>query len=338
MFPELFRVPFVNYPVHSYGLMLVVGLLCGIELMKFLARRTGLDPKVFADAAVLALVSGLIGARVAYVIQFHQEFAGGTFLENVWNAINLTSGGLVYYGGFLLAFPTLCYFAVRKGLPLLRSMDIVAPALMIGLGFGRVGCFLNGCCWGQHCELPAPLAVTFPYHSPAYEDDLQNGLVTPPDSLFTRDPVRRVERLLTPDEEIELARRIEKGQSPCEPDDDCGDAAVGAGDQHAVDQHRDGAADRRRHDGVLHARRHAGPWDGINAADGGADAVPDRGHAGRAGRTGPADAQPTYRPGRFPRGRGPLGWGRTLVTAAFGSRGGFGLIASINVFSSDLLR
>ena len=200
MFPELFRIPFLNYPVHSYGLMLVVGLLCAIELAKFLCRRSDLDPKVFADAAILALITGLIGARIAYVIQFHQEFTGGTSLENAWNAINLTSGGLVYYGGFLLAFPAVSYFVVRRGFPLLRSMDITAPALMIGLAFGRVGCFLNGCCWGQHCTLPAPLAVSFPYHSPAYEDDLQNGLVTPPDSLYTRDPVRRVDRLLTPDE------------------------------------------------------------------------------------------------------------------------------------------
>ena len=197
MFPELFRIPFIGYPVHSYGLMLVLGLICAIELMKFLARRSQLNPEHFANAAVLALVSGLIGARIAYVVQFHTEFSGGTFAENAWNAINLTSGGLVYYGGFLLAFPTLVVYAIWKKIPLLRGMDIVAPSLMIGLAFGRVGCFLNGCCYGQPCDLNSPIAVSFPYDSPAYQDDYHAGRVQPPEALYQFDAVRKVERLMT---------------------------------------------------------------------------------------------------------------------------------------------
>lgn len=198
MFPELFRIPFLGYSVHSYGLMLVVGLLCAIELAKFLARRSDLNPEYFANAAILALVSGLIGARIAYVIQFHEEFTGGTFAENAWSAINLTSGGLVYYGGFLLAFPTLVAYAIWKKIPLLRGMDIIAPCLMIGLAFGRVGCFLNGCCWGQHANLPAPLAVTFPYYSPAYLDDYEHAKVTPPPVLYQQDLIKNTSRLMTP--------------------------------------------------------------------------------------------------------------------------------------------
>lgn len=197
MFPELFRVPFIGYPVHSYGLMLVLGLIGAIELMKFLARRSQLNPEHFANAAVLALVSGLIGARIAYVIQFHEEFTGGTFAENAWNAINLTSGGLVYYGGFLLAFPTLVFYAIWKKIPLLRGMDIVAPCLMIGLAFGRVGCFLNGCCYGQACDLPSPIAVSFPYDSPAYQDDYHAGRVQPSPALYHYDAARNSNRLMT---------------------------------------------------------------------------------------------------------------------------------------------
>ncbi|HEY0008552.1 MAG TPA: prolipoprotein diacylglyceryl transferase family protein, partial [Tepidisphaeraceae bacterium] len=101
MFPELFKIPFVNISFHSYGLMLVIGLLLGMELAKFLARRSGMNPDFFANAAVLGLISGLIGARIAYVLQFSEEFTRGTTSENIWNAVNLTSGGLVYYGGFL---------------------------------------------------------------------------------------------------------------------------------------------------------------------------------------------------------------------------------------------
>lgn len=207
MFPELFRIPFIGYPVHSYGLMLVLGLLLAIELAKFLARRSNLNPEYFANAAILALVSGLIGARIAYVLQFRSEFTGGTFSDNFFNAINLTSGGLVYYGGFLLAFPTLVVYAIWKGIPLLRGMDIIAPCLMIGLAFGRVGCFLNGCCWGQYCELPAPLAVRFPYYSPPYLDDYEQGKVSPPAELFQQDVIRNTSRLMTP-EQIKAQNQI----------------------------------------------------------------------------------------------------------------------------------
>ena len=207
MFPELFKIPYLNFSVHSYGLMLVIGLLLGIELAKFLARRSGLNPETFANAAILALVSGLIGARIGYVIQFHNEFTGGTPLQNAWNAINLTSGGLTYYGGFLLAFPTLVIYGIKKNLPILRSMDILAPCLMIGLGFGRVGCFLNGCCWGVHADLPEPIAIRFPYFSPPYLDDYEHQKETPPPDLFVHDPVTHTDRLLKPDE-IKNAGRL----------------------------------------------------------------------------------------------------------------------------------
>lgn len=200
MLPELFRIPILNVTVHSYGLMLVIGLLLAMELGKFLARRYGLNGDDFATASILALVSGLIGARIAYVIQFHSEFAGGTFTENLLSAANITSGGLVYYGGFLLAVPTLIAYARWKKIPVLRGMDIVAPCLMIGLGMGRVGCFMNGCCWGQHCTLPAPITITFPFHSNPYIDDFENRSIEPNPSLFVRDPIAHVDRLMTPDE------------------------------------------------------------------------------------------------------------------------------------------
>ena len=200
MYPELFRIPFTQISVHSYGLMLVVGLLLAMELAKFLARRSDLNPEHFATAAIIALLSGLVGARIAYVIQFHREFTGGTMTQNVWNAINLTSGGLVYYGGLLLAIPTLIVYAILNRIPVLRGMDIVAPCVMVGLAFGRVGCFLNGCCWGQHCSLPAPLTVTFPYQSNPYIDDFKSGRIEPDPALFKREFIPRQDRLITPDE------------------------------------------------------------------------------------------------------------------------------------------
>jgi phosphatidylglycerol---prolipoprotein diacylglyceryl transferase len=202
MFPELFKIPFLNFSVHSYGLMLVIGLLLAMELAKFLARRSGLNPDFFATASVLALVSGLIGARIAYVIQFNQEFRTGNVTQDIFNAVNITSGGLVYYGGFLVAFATLVIYACIKKIPIFRGMDIIAPCLMIGLAMGRVGCFLNGCCYGQPCELPSPLGVTFPYYSPAYVDDYQSGRIQPDARLLDFNALRNTQRLITPEQII----------------------------------------------------------------------------------------------------------------------------------------
>ena len=172
MYPILFKIPFLNYPIHSYGLMLVIGLLLAIELGKFLARRSGFRPDDFVNAGILALVSGIIGARVLYVIQFNEEFTlpNVSFWTNVGHAIDITSGGLVYYGGFIFGFVAVISCAIYKKVQVRRSLDIVAPCVMIGLAFGRVGCFLNGCCGGAHCELP--WAMSFPYASEAYVTDL----------------------------------------------------------------------------------------------------------------------------------------------------------------------
>jgi phosphatidylglycerol:prolipoprotein diacylglycerol transferase len=101
----------------------------------------------------------------------------------------MRSGGLTYYGGFLLAFPCTVLYGVYKKIPLRLGMDIIAPCVMIGLGFGRIGCFLNGCCHGGECNLP--WAVTFPYHSNAFLDhahDPQRPLELPP-ALKNIDPV-----------------------------------------------------------------------------------------------------------------------------------------------------
>src|SRR5581483_4718118 len=130
---------------------------------------------------------------------------------NLWDAINISSGGLTYYGGFLLAFPSLVFYAVRKKIPLRLGMDIIAPCLMIGLGFGRIGCFLNGCCYGA--EIPegshVPWAVQFPYRSDPYIEQARDGKIAIPPQLM-RDGVARSideiesDRTLDPQQKAQL--------------------------------------------------------------------------------------------------------------------------------------
>ncbi|MDB5353826.1 MAG: Prolipoprotein diacylglyceryl transferase [Phycisphaerales bacterium] len=168
MHQTLFTIPFTHIPIYGYGVMLVIGFIAAMYLAQFLARRSKLDPEIFANAAIFALISGIVGARLSHVLENLPQYTDphNTAWQNFINAINIREGGLTYYGGFLLAFPTLVLYAIWKKVPLPLGMDIIAPCLMVGLGFGRIGCYLNGCCYGAECQ--APFAVQFPYGSDAY--------------------------------------------------------------------------------------------------------------------------------------------------------------------------
>jgi phosphatidylglycerol:prolipoprotein diacylglycerol transferase len=184
MLQELFRIPGTHISIHGYGLMLVIAFLLSMEMGKFLARRSKIDPEVFVNAGLLALVAGVLGARISHVLENLAQYTDPrrSGFDNFKDAINVTSGGLTYYGGFLLATPTLIAYALYKKVPLRTGMDIIAPCLMIGLGLGRVGCFLNGCCYGAECNLP--WATKFPYYSNAYLEQVGDKEINPPAELL----------------------------------------------------------------------------------------------------------------------------------------------------------
>lgn len=188
MFPTLFTIPGTSISIHSFGLMLVVALLAGLEVMKRLARSKRLDPEIFVNVGIIGLVSGVVGARLSHVLENLPVYTDSTrsVWENFRAAINITSGGLTYYGGFILAFVALVTYAVWKKLPLRTGMDIVAPAIVLGLALGRVGCFFNGCCYGAAAELP--WSVKFPYGSIAFMDQLEAKQVEVPPVLLEQAP------------------------------------------------------------------------------------------------------------------------------------------------------
>src|SRR5690606_38879448 len=102
MLPELFRIPGLNIPIYSYGLMLVVGFLLAAALAKFLARRAGLNPEVFINAGIIALIAGVVGARLSHVLENWSVYtdASRSVWENLKDAADIRSGGLTFYGGF----------------------------------------------------------------------------------------------------------------------------------------------------------------------------------------------------------------------------------------------
>jgi phosphatidylglycerol:prolipoprotein diacylglycerol transferase len=193
---ELFHLPdwlpwVGGNPIYGYGVMMVLGFFAALQLARFLGRRSGIDPEVFVNAGLIALLTGVIGARLSHVLESLPQYTdpNRTAWENLKDAANIRSGGLTFYGGFLLATPCVIAYGVRKKVPIRRGMDIVAPCLMVGLAFGRIGCFLNGCCYGAECKTDW-LGVQFPYHSNAYIDEYKKGTLPVPEELLRTFPGR----------------------------------------------------------------------------------------------------------------------------------------------------
>ncbi len=163
MYPELFKLPFIHTTVKSYGLMMVVGFLMALWLLKRLCRSFISNPQIITNIALYALVAGVAGARLFHIIHYYDKFrANPVELLYIWQ------GGLEFYGGVLLAMAVIIIYMIYYKLPVRQCLDVLAVGLMLGLAFGRIGCFLNGCCFGKPANIP--WAVTFPSFIEKKED------------------------------------------------------------------------------------------------------------------------------------------------------------------------
>ena len=163
-------------PVFGYGFMMVAGFLTATLLAVHHAKQIGMDPNIIWDLMMWLLIPGLIGARTFYIVQYSDRvFSGARGQNPLVSVLSLWDGGLVFYGSVIGgALGGWIFCRHRRICPLLLG-DVVAPSLFLGLGFGRIGCFLYGCCYGGPCELP--WAVRFPPDSLTYQAQLHEGVI-----------------------------------------------------------------------------------------------------------------------------------------------------------------
>ncbi len=178
-------------PVHWYGVMVALAFLMGLWTARRRALREGIAPERIIDLGPWLIVGAIVGARILYVITFwREEFAGKPLVEMfmVWR------GGLVFYGGLVGASLGFILYARLKKLPLWKGADILAPSIALGYVFGRIGCLMNGCCYGRICELP--WAIQFPNQSNPWHQQFSQGLVGPSDRSLPVHPTQIYESLL----------------------------------------------------------------------------------------------------------------------------------------------
>ncbi|MFZ2653406.1 MAG: prolipoprotein diacylglyceryl transferase [Victivallales bacterium] len=145
--------------IYWYGIMAALGFLAAVSLLMLNRKTADIDAEQVTDVAMVCMISGIVGARIFYVVQFWNLYK-----DNPFNIIRIDQGGLVFFGGFLCAIAMLIFYCWKKRLNILKILDVFGPSLAIGHFFGRIGCFMNGCCYGKPSELP--WSVQFPAGSP----------------------------------------------------------------------------------------------------------------------------------------------------------------------------
>jgi len=171
MFPDLIDIGILH--IKTYGACMAAGFLVCWTIIERLSGRRDLSNLVLA-----LMVSGVLGSRIAYVIEhWKTEFAADPA-----KIIRIDQGGLMFYGGLVLALVVFFAWCLRHRESILGMSDLLSAVVPLGHAFGRVGCFFYGCCYGRDSD--AWCAVTFPAGSPSWYEHGQRLVSVLPTQLF----------------------------------------------------------------------------------------------------------------------------------------------------------
>ena len=156
MHPTLWK--FQGIELNSYGLLLAIAFLLGIQIFVSRARARGVPEEPMQTLSLWLLVLAIVGARALFVVTHWADYASDPLA-----ILRLWEGGLILYGGYVFAIAGGILYLRRRGIRVWRVGDAAAPSMALGIGIGRLGCFMNGCCFGLPTTLP--WGVHFPAES-----------------------------------------------------------------------------------------------------------------------------------------------------------------------------
>ena len=169
MYPELFSIGFLH--VKTYGCCMALGFFAAWQVLSYLCRLVGRPFEPLGNLVVSLMVSGVVGSRIAYVIEHWQA----EFAAHPADIIRIDQGGLMFYGGFILAVLVFVGWCLAKRERPLALGDLLCVVIPLGHAFGRIGCFFFGCCYGRLST--SAVAVSFPRGSPAWYEQLNAGQI-----------------------------------------------------------------------------------------------------------------------------------------------------------------
>ena len=173
--------PELGIAIRGYGVCLLLAILAALFLLVRLAKRQNIAAEQIYSLAFWSVITGIIGARLFYVTEYWQEMLldhTGQLLpfdKLFFSVLNFAKGGLVVFGSILGGALGALIFMHRNKMPVLRTFDVMAPALMLGIAIGRIGCLLNGCCFGSVTDVA--WKIVFPVGSPAHVHQVAHGNV-----------------------------------------------------------------------------------------------------------------------------------------------------------------
>ena len=182
MHQVLFTIPWIDYPVSTFGVSLFVAAVVGTLWLTRRAERAGMPPPRTQDMVIVIFVAGIVGARLLYMIQYSHQFPDKSPLGLFLAFFMIWKGGIIFYGSALggtIAYALFYHYVIRRLQPHVSGWqlaDAAAPVLALGLAIGRVGCYLNGCCGGQVAveeACPVPLGAA---HFPLLPSDFRERL------------------------------------------------------------------------------------------------------------------------------------------------------------------
>ncbi len=221
MHPHFIDLP-GGFSIKTYGFCLMLGFLTAVWLSMKRAEKLRSDPEMVLNLSFLALVFGVAGSRIFYVIHYWDErFANAP--NKLFAIVDVRQGGLEFLGGFLGAAIAILAYAAIKRISVRLYLDILTPGVAWGLAIGRIGCFFNGCCFGgvcldedhhhdaDHIRPAYAWAMEFPYGSPAHLRQWENRQVTIPAELIIAERPTKIP--ITVPESV-LSMSVEKRYKP----------------------------------------------------------------------------------------------------------------------------